>query len=115
VKEKILKSMFVGGNSEKLLEVARNEKDARLRRAAIQSLGLMGPRTGDALVGIYASEQDKEIRRAILNGLFIQGNAKSLVSLARKETDPQAKREIVQKLSMMGGADSTNYLMELLK
>ena len=54
-KQEILKSMFLAGNSARLVEVARNEKDPSLRIAAIKSLGLMGNNgAGDVLVGIYS-------------------------------------------------------------
>jgi HEAT repeat protein len=114
VKEQILHSMFVGGNGDRLTEVARTEKDPRLRKAAIHSLGIMGEQTGPALVSMYGSESDPDIRREIINALFIQGNAKALVALARKETNPQMKKEIVSRLSVMGSKDGTEYLMELL-
>jgi hypothetical protein len=115
VKEAILHSMFIGGNSTNLLEVARNEKDVRLRRAAIHSLGLMGgDRTGAALVSMYGSETDQALRGEIVNALFIQGNAKGMVELARKETNPELKKRIVSQLAVMGNKDATEYLMELL-
>lgn len=115
VKESILHSMFIGGNSSNLLDVARNEKNPRLRRAAIHSLGLMGgEQTGAALVAMYGSESDPAIRGEIVNGLFIQGNAKAMVELARKETNPEMKKMIVGKLAVMGNKDATEYLMELL-
>ena len=38
----------------------------------------------------YASGQTIEARRAVINGLFISGDAKSLIDIARKETDPVA-------------------------
>jgi HEAT repeat protein len=114
VKETILHSMFVGGNSDKLVEVARGEKDARLRKAAIHSLGIMGEQTGPALVSMYGSESDSSIRGEIVNALFIQGNAKAMVDLARKETNPEMKKAIVGKLSIMGSKDATEYLLEIL-
>ncbi len=114
VKEAILHSMFVGGNSDKLMEVARGEKDVRLRKAAIHSLGIMGEHTGPALASMYASESDPGIRDEIINALFIQGNAKALVDLARKEKNPEIKKAIVGKLSIMGSKDSTEYMLELL-
>ena len=114
VKETILHSMFVGGNSDKLIEVARGEKDTRLRKAAIHSLGIMGEQTGPALVSMYGSESDSSIRGEIVNALFIQGNAKAMVDLARKETNPEMKKAIVSKLSIMGSKDATEYLMEIL-
>jgi HEAT repeat protein len=115
VKETILHSMFIGGNSDKLLEVARGEKDIRLRRAAIHSLGLMGgEHTGAALVSMYSSESDPGVRGEIVNALFIQGNAKGMVDLARKENNPEMKKMIVSKLSIMGSKDATEYMLELL-
>jgi hypothetical protein len=115
VKETILHSMFIGGNSDRLMEVARGEKDVRLRKAAIHSLGLMGgEHTGVALAAMYGSETDAGLRGEILNALFIQGNAKPLVELARKETNPEMKKAIVSKLSIMGSKDSTEYMLEIL-
>jgi len=115
VKEEILHSMFVGGKSERLLEVAKTEKDARLRRAAIQSLGLMGAdRTGEALVSLYGAEKDPEVRRAILNAFFIQGNAKALIAIARSEKDMELKKEAVNKLALMDSKEAKDYMLELL-
>lgn len=115
VKEQILRALFIGGNSEKMLEVARNEKEPRLRRAAIHNLGIMGAnKTGDALVSLYAAESSPDIRREIVKALFVQGNAGALVSLARKETDPAMKKEIVRQLSVMGSKEATDFMMELL-
>ena len=115
VKEKILHSMFVGGNTDKLIDLARTEKDPRLRKAAIHSLGLMGgERTSAALVSMYNADSDVAVRGDIVNALFIQGNAKAMVDLARKESNPQMKKMIVSKLSVMGSKDATEYLMEIL-
>ena len=58
-------------------------------------------RTGDALVSLYAKEKGAAVKRQVINSLFVQDNAESLVALARKESDPQMKKEIVQKLSLM--------------
>jgi len=56
------------------------------------------------------------VRKAVVEGLFLQGSADALVSLARKETDPGLKRSIVEKLSLMQGSKAAmDYLMELLK
>ncbi len=116
VKKKILQSMFIGGRSERLLELAKAEQDPDLRRTAVRNLGLMGTaRTGQALVDIYNSDKDPSVRKAVLDGLFIQENADALVALARKESDPEMKRRIVEKLSLMHSKAATDYLMELLK
>ena len=115
-KEEILKAMFLSGNSTRLAEVARNEKDPKLRAAAIHSLGLMGDNgRSDVLVAIFKENQDAEVRRAVLNALFIQGSAKPLVELARAEGSPATKRDIVNKLALMDSKEAKDYMMELLK
>lgn len=117
VKKKILQSMFVGGSGDRLIQLAKSEQDPELRRIAVRNLGLMGStRTGQALVDIYNSEKDPVVRKAVIEGLFLQNNAESLVALARKETDPEMKRNMVEKLSLMGrNKVAMDYLMELLK
>ena len=52
LKKSILQAMFVGGDSDKLIELAKNEKDPELRKTAIRNLGLMKrPGTSEALTG----------------------------------------------------------------
>ncbi len=115
VKEAILHSLFIGGKPDKLEEVARNEKDANLRRAAIHSLGLMGgDRAGTFLTSLYKTEKDPSLRGEILSSLFIQGNAKALIEVARTENNPELKRAAIKKLSLMHSKEATDYMMELL-
>ncbi|MBV8551772.1 MAG: HEAT repeat domain-containing protein [Acidobacteriaceae bacterium] len=115
-KKEILQSMFLGGNSSRLVEIARSEKDPALRVAAIKSLGLMGSNgRGDVLVSIYQSDSNTDVRKAVLNSLFLQQNGKALVELARAEKDPHMKEEIVQKMALVHTKETTEYMMEVLK
>ena len=96
---------------------AQTEKNPELRRTAIRNLGITGSKKASgALVEIYNSDKDPEVRKSVVNGLFVQGNASGLVDLARKEQDPAMKKEIVSKLSVMGSKDPAviQYMMELL-
>jgi HEAT repeat protein len=116
VKKSILQAMFVGGDSDKLIELAKGEKDPELRKSAIRNLGLMKrPGTTEALTSIYASDTAPDVRRTVINALFLQNNAGALVTLARAEKSPEMKKEIVSKLSIMKSKEATDYLMELLK
>jgi tetratricopeptide (TPR) repeat protein len=116
IKKRILQAMFVSGESDKLIELAKGEKDAELRKTAIHNLGLMKrPGTSEALTSIYASDSTPDVRRAVINALFLQNNAAALVSLARKEKSPEMLKEIVSKLSVMKSKEATDYLLELLK
>ena len=115
IKRQILQSWFVAGDATRLIEAANNEPNVELRRTAVRQLGTMSrAKTGDALVGIYAKEKDADIKRSVINALFIQNNAESLVAIARKETDTAMKREMVSKLSLMRSKVALDYLMEIL-
>ena len=116
VKKRILQAMFVGGQSDKLIELAKSEKNPELRKSAIHNLVLMwSDGTAGALIAIYTSDASTDVRKAVVNALFIQNNAKALVDLARAEKNLDIKKEIVSKLSIMKSKDATDYLMELLK
>jgi tetratricopeptide (TPR) repeat protein len=116
VKKSILQAMFVGGDADKLIELAKSEKDPELRKTAIRNLGLMKrPGTTEALTSIYASDASLDVRKSVVNALFLQNNAASLVTLARAEKNVDMKKEIVQKLSLMKSKEATDYLLELLK
>ena len=116
VKKQVIRAIFVGGNADRMIDLAKTEKNPELRREAIRNLGLMGSqKTGDALVEIYGADRDPDVRKVAINGLFLQGNASALVGLARKESDMTLKREIVQKLSLMGDSKvATDFMVELL-
>jgi HEAT repeat protein len=73
-----------------------------------------GPQTSQALLDIYSADKDPMVRKNVINALFTQGNATALVALARKETDLDMKKSIVQKLSVMGGKVATDYMLEIL-
>jgi hypothetical protein len=116
VRRQILQALFVAGDSTRLVELANSETNAELRLAAVRHLGTMGSqRTGTALVTLYERDRDAAVKRAVINALFVQGNAESLVALARKETGIELKREMVQKLTLMTKSKvATDYLLEIL-
>ncbi|MGC2891066.1 MAG: HEAT repeat domain-containing protein, partial [Candidatus Acidiferrum sp.] len=90
VKKDILQAFFLSGDAKFLSEAAQGEKDPEIRRAAIRNLGLVGSEDArQALLAIYAKETDRENKEAVLNALFIQGNAHALVTIARSEKDPE--------------------------
>lgn len=105
-------SKFTDSN-DPLVNIAKNEKNLDLRKSAIQHLG-MSQKTGDILQSLYAAEQETEIKKQIADALFIQGNSKGLVELARKETNPAMKKQIVEKLSIMRSPEATQYMLEIL-
>lgn len=116
VKQQMLQGMMMSGDVAHLTEVANSDANMDLRRRAIQQLGMLGGgRSGDTLVNIYNRQSDPGVKHAAIDGLFFSGNATALVALARKETDRDLKRRIVEKLTLMGSPEARDYMLELLK
>lgn len=116
VKQHILRSMIASGSKVKVIEIAKTEKDPKLRAVAVQQLGVMrSPETAEALVSIYGSATEQEVKARVLQALFVQGDARRLIEIARGETDPNLKRAAVQHLSRMKNKEATEYMLELLK
>jgi len=111
----VLHALLAAGDTDRLLQAVKAEKTPELRAEGVRLLAGKAE-TGDALVSMYASEQDQQVKRAILDTLFAQRNAKALVDLARKERDTETKREMVRRLSTMRSSKEANdYMLELLK
>jgi hypothetical protein len=116
IRAQILDSLPANGNFDKFVEVARTDKDPKLRRIAIRNLAsTRATTTGDALVSMYAAEQDATVKRTLIDALYSQKNAKGLVQVARAEKDREMQRRIVERIADMKSPEATEYLMEILK
>ena len=115
VRRAVINGLFISGGVDQLGELATKETDPALRRDAIQKLGLTGGNSAPILKNIYATDKDPAVKRAVLDAYFVQGNAKALIEIARTEQDQSLKRAAVEKLSVMGGKDAGDYMLELLK
>jgi tetratricopeptide (TPR) repeat protein len=111
-----MQALAASGATDKLIDIARTEKDADLRRTAIRYLsGNADAKTGEALRSIYNSDVGADVKREIIAALGRRDSGAVLVELARAEKDPVLKREIVQRLSNIKSKEATDYLLELLK
>ena len=114
-KEQILHSLAIGGDTKALIEIANTERDPEIRAQAIHGLGITG---GDeainALTNMYNAQTDPETKKAVIHSLFIHGAAKNLIQLARKETNPELKQELVHRISLMHSPETTEFMMEIL-
>jgi HEAT repeat protein len=99
-----------------LLEVVRGESDPRLRRSAIEALGIIDSSDlGAQLTSLYKTEKDPETREKILESLFTQENARALIEIARAEKDPKLRKKVVELLSNLDSKESTDYMLEILQ
>jgi tetratricopeptide (TPR) repeat protein len=115
-KIEIIRALMVAGASDKLLDLAKNEKDPAVRGEAIRNLAVTHSTTPETLTSLYTSDMDVKTKHQLIDALHSRGDAKSMVDLARKESDPAMKKFIVERLSnMRGSKEATDYMMELLK
>jgi hypothetical protein len=113
----VLNVMQQNGNLDKLAEVARTDKDPKVRQAAIRAIASQRAGTPSAtLTSLYGSEQDEKVKQSIIDTLSNSRNCKPLVDVARSEKDVKLKLRIVERLSNMAKSckDATDYLTELL-
>jgi len=101
--------------AEELAALASSEQDPDLRRKAIRNMGVSG---GSAvlpsLMAIYSKSNDEESKKAVIDALFVGGDAHDLVALARNEKDPAVRKRIVSQLAVMHDKEATDYMMEIL-
>lgn len=115
-KKNLLRYMHNNGNTEKLAEVARTDKDAGVRAAAILALDShKGTNITATLVTMYGSEQDPTVKKTIIRELSRQRDAKSLMSVGRQEKDVELQKMIVQDLVSMKTPEANEYLLEIFK
>ncbi|HEY5907034.1 MAG TPA: HEAT repeat domain-containing protein [Vicinamibacteria bacterium] len=111
----ILDSFIAAGAGNALIEAAKSEKDPRLRLAAVRNMGALDEKeTGAALVNLYATETDADVKRAVLDAFTAQGNCGATVKIARAEKDPKLRRSLVERLGVMECKEATDFLLEIL-
>jgi len=108
-------AMLMCGCAHELAEIVQTEKDPAVLDKAINTLGLVG---GDesltALTKVYNSQADVSTKKKVINALFLHGAGKEMVALARKETNPELKRSLISKMSLMNSPEISDYMMEIL-
>jgi HEAT repeat protein len=103
VKEAILQSYLVSGDSTKLLDAARGETNPRLVRTAVQTLGAMGE--VDQLVSLYRSAKTTESKASIIDAFVPCGERANvaLKEIATTESDSELRRKAIRNLGVTGG------------
>jgi hypothetical protein len=116
VKKQIIQGLFISNDGDRLGDLARSEKNPQLRREAIRKLGLIGARTGPTLLALYASAgTDVESKKAVIEAFFLQNNARALIDLSKKETNPSLRKAALQKLSLMNDEEALAYMLQILE
>ena len=114
VKKQIIQGLFISNDGDRLGDLARNEKDPVLRREAIRKLGLIGKGTAPTLLALYGTS-DVESKKAVIEALFLQDNARALIDISKKETNQTLRKAALQKLSLMNDEDALAYMLQILE
>lgn len=115
----VLNAMYNNGNLDKLTEVARTDKDAKVRQKAVEVIASQQTANAQSsLVSLYSNEQDEKVKNTIIDHLSGRrgGDCHGLVDVAKSEKDLHMKMRIVERLASMTRScqAATDYLQEIL-
>jgi len=101
------------GSYDLLAEVARNDAEPELQTRAIRYLGVHhGEESLALLEELYASLENVETRRAILQSLMVAGEEDRLLDVARNEPDEALRGRAIR---LLGAMDASDELWELYR
>ena len=107
----VLAQIGSGRAYEVLAETARNDSEPELQRRAIRYLGVHhSEQSLDLLVALYASLNNVEARRMILQSFMIVGEKDRLLELARDEPNDDLRGRAIR---LLGTMDASSELEEL--
>lgn len=110
-KRQILRAFMIAGEKDRLLAAAQTEQNPELRREAVRQLGVMGAH--EELWSMYQKEGSVDVKKQILQAMFVGGNATRMIELAKNEQNPELRRTAVRNLGMMGGKNTGDALVEI--
>ena len=94
-------------------DIARGKSHPDMQRQAVKYLGLFGGDESRQLLSeIYASTEDAEVKKAVLQAYMTSGNKAGVLAAARGEKSPEMRRAAIRQLGPMG---ATAELWELYR
>jgi HEAT repeat protein len=111
VKRTILHTFGVSGETDKLLNAARSEKDPKLQREAIRGLGISGAEK--ELRQLYSELPSVEAKSAVLDAFIIAGDSEGFMNVAKTETNQQLRRQAIRGIGINGGRGSGATLVQI--
>jgi HEAT repeat protein len=108
----VIEAWLISGRKDLVLKSARDEPDPKVRRRAIEALGVMG--ASDELRQLFDATQDAGNRRAIVQALGVSGSTSALTSIAGNSSLPQNERiEAMRALGIAGDHGGRAALVDL--
>jgi len=113
--EAIIQALAITGDTGLLCRIGKTGANVDVRKRAIRSLGITGDKSHACLLDIYNTDKDPEVRKTVTDALFVSGGCSQMVALAKKETDYDVKKALINKIWLMNCKEGRDYMMELLK
>ena len=111
VKRRILRSFGVSQDRARVFAAATSESSPELRAEAVRQLGVM--RAHDELSQLYQKETAIEIKKQIIQAMFVGGNATRLIELANSEPNPELRRAAIRNLGLMRTSNTGEALIAI--
>ena len=115
LRKMVLEAMMIADDTDGLMEILKSEQDPDLRSAAIQSLALIDDDDAAKYLASLYPQASRDEKQAIIQSMMLMDDPENLITLMKKETDPELKREMLQVLTLMDSEESDEYLFELLE
>jgi HEAT repeat protein len=98
----MVQAYAVAGDTDRLIDLAKDSSNPERQKEAITGLGIAGDdKANAALLELYRSNSDPEIRDAVRQGFLISDDDESVVELFKLATDDQEKAELLRLLVLM--------------
>ena len=100
--ESLIHAYAMAGDFESLHVMALNTDDPETQMQAIHGMGMVGgDEVGGALVEIFRTSDNEEVREAAMHGLMMADDDESIVQLYRETTSTKEKADLLRLLTMM--------------
>jgi HEAT repeat protein len=111
VKRRILRSFGVSGDRARVLAAATTESSPELRAEAVQQLGVMSAHA--ELWQLYQKETSVDVKKRIMQAMFVGGDSSRLIELANAEQNPELKRVAIRNLGLMRSPQTGEALLAI--
>ncbi len=111
--ESIIHAMAISGDTDALLEMAKDSSDIDRQVNAIEALGISGG-GGPVLIDIYKASESPLVREAVMHGLLMSGHDDGVIDLYRASDSIDEKKALLELLVMMGSDQAMEIIDDAL-
>jgi HEAT repeat protein len=107
----IIQSLGIAGDAPTLAAIAVSTQPEELRVQAIQAIGIAGGDAGsEALVKLYSTASSVAIRDAVVHGMLIAGDSKSMLQLYRQAKTKEEKQTLLRTLTLLDSDEALDLI-----